>query len=85
MDSRTGPSALEKNFLILPGIEFHLLGHPSRSLDFYTNYVVSAFTDTQSNGDVMMFVVILGLILTILLLLLLLLCGPGSSVSIATD
>jgi hypothetical protein len=65
--SRTGPRALHKNFLILPGIEFHLLGHPNRSLVIYTNYVVSASADTQNNGDVMItFVVILGLILTTL-------------------
>jgi hypothetical protein len=71
--SGNGSGALDKKILILPGIEFHLLGRPSHNLVIYTNYVVSAFTDTQ-NGDVMIiFVVILGLISTILLLLLLLL------------
>jgi len=53
MGSRNGPGALNKNFLIMPGIESHLLGRTSRSPVIYTNYVVSAFTDTQ-NGEVML-------------------------------
>ena len=73
MGSRKGPGALNKNFLILPGIESHLLGRPSRSLVINTNYVFSAFTYTQNAEFMFMFVVVFGLILTILLLLLLLL------------
>jgi hypothetical protein len=56
--SRNGPGAFDKKTLILPGIESHLLGSPSRSLVIYTNYIVSAFTDTQ-NGDVMIIFVVI--------------------------
>ena len=47
MGSRKGPGALNKNFLILPGIESHLLGRPSRSLVINTNYVFSFYVYTK--------------------------------------